>query len=134
MKTQVFLNHFVAVYFGQGSSPVCSVSRSPVISSYSLQTMLTHYPFLLNLRQGVFFFLGRLESWQTGKGVKEELRLSPSLPKEVSKKDCLIFISQWMKRSKHGLFVFLPKKTLIRRRHCSIDQSCCSMTSKRSID
>ena len=30
------------------------------------------------------------------------------------------FISQWMKRSKHGLFVFPPKKTLIWRRHCSI--------------
>ena len=44
------------------------------------------------------------------------------------------FISQWMKRSNHGLFVFRPKKTLIGRRHCSIDQSCCSMTSKRSID
>ena len=37
-----------------------------------------------------------------------------------------------MKRSKHGLFVFPPKKTLIWRRHCSIGQSCCSMTSKRS--
>ena len=28
-----------------------------------------------------------------------------------------IFISQWMKRSKHGLFVFPPKKTLKWRRH-----------------
>ena len=46
----------------------------------------------------------------------------------------LFFISQWMKRSKHGLFVFPPKKTLIRRRHCSIGQSSCGMTSKRSID
>ena len=44
------------------------------------------------------------------------------------------FISQWMKRSKHGLFVFPPKKTLIWRRHPSIGQWCCSMTSKRSID
>ena len=43
-------------------------------------------------------------------------------------------ISQWMKRSKHGLFVFPQKKTLIWRRHCSIGQLCCSMTSKRSID
>ena len=34
----------------------------------------------------------------------------------------------------HGLFVFPPKKTLMRRRHCSISQSCCSMASKRSID
>ena len=39
-----------------------------------------------------------------------------------------------IKTSKHGLFVFSPKKTLIWRRHCSITQSCCSMTSKRSID
>ena len=39
-----------------------------------------------------------------------------------------------MKRSKDGLFVFPPKKTLIWRSHCSIDQSCCSMTSKPSID
>ena len=38
-----------------------------------------------------------------------------------------------MKISKHGLFVFPPKKTLIWRRHCSIGQLCCSMTSKRSI-
>ena len=44
----------------------------------------------------------------------------------------ICFISRWMKRSKHGLFIFLPKKTLIWRRHCSIDQSSCSMTSKRS--
>ena len=46
----------------------------------------------------------------------------------------ICFTSQQMKRSKHGLFVFPPKKTLIWRRHCSIGQSCCSMTSKRSID
>ena len=46
----------------------------------------------------------------------------------------LCFISQWMKKSKHGLFVFPPKKTLIWRRHPSIGQWCCSMTSKRSID
>ena len=47
---------------------------------------------------------------------------------------CICFISQSMKRSKHGLFVFPPKKTLIRRRHCSICQSCCSMTSKRFLE
>ena len=29
----------------------------------------------------------------------------------------ICFISQWMKKSKHGLFVFQPKKTLIWRRH-----------------
>ena len=44
-----------------------------------------------------------------------------------------LFISQWMKRSNHGLLVFPPKKTLIWRRHCLIGQSCCSMTSERSI-
>ena len=38
-----------------------------------------------------------------------------------------------MKRSKHGLFVFPPKKTLVWRRYFSIGQSCCSMTSKRRI-
>ena len=43
-------------------------------------------------------------------------------------------ISQWIKRSKHGLFFFPPKKTLIWRRHCSIGQSCCNMTSKRCIN
>ena len=45
----------------------------------------------------------------------------------------ICFISQWMKKSKHGLFIFLPKKTLIWRRHCLIGQSCCSMMSKQSI-
>ena len=39
-----------------------------------------------------------------------------------------------MKRSKYGLLVFPPKKTLIWRRYCSISQSCCSMTWKRSVD
>ena len=39
-----------------------------------------------------------------------------------------------MKRTKHGFFVFPPKKTLIWRRHCSIDQSCYSMTSKRFLE
>ena len=39
-----------------------------------------------------------------------------------------------MKGTKHGLVIFPPKKTLIWRRHCSIDQSCCSMTSKRFLE
>ena len=34
------------------------------------------------------------------------------------------FISQWMKRSKHGLFVFPPKKTN------QENQSCCSIDVK----
>ena len=45
----------------------------------------------------------------------------------------ICFISQWMKRWKHRLFVFPSKKTLIWRRNCSIGQSRCSMTSKRRI-
>ena len=43
------------------------------------------------------------------------------------------FISQWMKRSKHHLIVFPPKKNVTWRRHCLIGQSCCSMRSKRGI-
>ena len=39
-----------------------------------------------------------------------------------------------MKGTKHGLVIFPPKKTLIWRRHCLIDQSCCSMTSKRFLE
>ena len=46
----------------------------------------------------------------------------------------ICFISQWMERTKHGLYVFPPKKTLVWRRHCSIDQSCCSMTSKQFLE
>ena len=45
----------------------------------------------------------------------------------------ICFISQWIKRSRYSLFVFPPKKTLVWRRHWSIGQSCCSMTSKRGI-
>ena len=45
----------------------------------------------------------------------------------------ICFISQWMKWSEDGLFVFPPKKTLIWKGHCSIGQSCCSMTSKRAF-
>ena len=39
-----------------------------------------------------------------------------------------------MKRWKHELFAFSPKKTLTLRRYCLIAQSNCSVTSKRSID
>ena len=52
--------------------------------------------------------------------------------KMVWKVFVICFISQWMKRSKHAFFIFPPKKTLIWRRHCSVGQSCCSMTSQRS--
>ena len=57
------------------------------------------------------------------------------LEKWFQKVFIICFISQWMKRSKYGLFIFLPKKTLIWRRHCLIGQKlCCSMMSKWSID
>ena len=46
----------------------------------------------------------------------------------------IYFISQRRKRSKHGLFIFLPKKAQIFRKHCLIGQSCCSMTSKQSTN
>ena len=47
----------------------------------------------------------------------------------VNVRHFICFISQWMKRPKHSLFVFPPKKTLIWRRYCSIGQSCCSIGS-----
>ena len=53
--------------------------------------------------------------------------------KMVSVTVLICFISQWMKRSQHGLFVFPPKKTLIWGRYCSIGQSCYSMMSKQRI-
>ena len=54
------------------------------------------------------------------------LRFSFDLEKWFRLVFVICFIGQWMKRSKHGLFVFPPKKTLIWRRHCSAGQSCCS--------
>ena len=54
--------------------------------------------------------------------------------KVVSVSVCYLFYQPMDGRSKHGLFVFPPKKTLIWRRRCSIGQSCCSMTSNRSFD
>ena len=49
---------------------------------------------------------------------------------------CSLFVlsANGWKRSKHGLYVFLPKKTLIWRGHCLIGQSCCSRTSRWSIN
>ena len=60
-------------------------------------------------------------------------RFSYDLRKWFRQVFVICFISQWMKRSKHGLFVLPPNKILIWRRHCLIGKSCCSMTSKRSI-
>ena len=45
----------------------------------------------------------------------------------------ICFITQWMKVFKTWPLCFPAKETLIWRRHCSIGQSCCSMTSKLSI-
>ena len=61
-------------------------------------------------------------------------RFSYDLEKWFRQVFVICFISKWMKRSKHWLFVFPPEKTLIWRWHCLIGQSCCSMTSKQSID
>ena len=44
-----------------------------------------------------------------------------------------LFYQQMDEKIKHGLFVLPPKKLLIWRRHRSIGQSCCRMTSNRSI-
>ena len=48
---------------------------------------------------------------------------------------CSLFVlsANGWKDQRHGLFVFPPKKTLTWKRHCSIGQSCSSVTSKRSI-
>ena len=46
-------------------------------------------------------------------------RFSYDLEKWLQEVFVICFISQWMKRSTHGLFVFPPKKTLIWRRYCS---------------
>ena len=49
-------------------------------------------------------------------------------------KSSLFVLSPSGWKIKHRLLVFLPKKISVWRRHCSIGQSCCGMTSKRSID
>ena len=51
--------------------------------------------------------------------------------KVVSVSVCYCFISQWMIRT--WTLRFPRKKTLIWERYCSIGQSCCSITQKRSI-
>ena len=53
--------------------------------------------------------------------------------KMVSVSVCYLFYKPMDERSKHGLFVFPPKETLIWRKHCSIGQLCYSMMSKQSI-
>ena len=74
------------------------------------------------------------EKWSTSKGgpvFSKLFRLDRTDPLSFGPKFPEILV-EWI--APHGLFVFPPKKTLMRRRHCSISQSCCSMASKRSID
>ena len=74
------------------------------------------------------------EKWSTSKDgpvFSKLFRLDRTDPLSFGPKFPEILV-EWI--APHGLFVFPPKKTLIRRRHCSISQSCCSMASKRSID
>ena len=74
------------------------------------------------------------EMWSTSKGgpvFSKLFRLDRTDPLSFGPKFPEILV-EWI--APHGLFVFPPKKTLMRRRHCSISQSCCSMASKRSID
>ena len=52
----------------------------------------------------------------------------------VSISVCYLFYQQMDEKDKTWTLRFPPKKTLIWRRHCSIDQSCCSMTSKRFLE
>ena len=69
----------------------------------------------------------------SGRGEKEKLarkahdfdsKFCMTLKNSFGKCSLFVILFPWMKRSKHGLFVFWRKKT----------QSCCSMMSKRSID
>ena len=109
---------------------------------------LLFYLYLLSMFWAVIFMLSAvwwqfplLEfwqiSWHSSFNFKIKITLewfSYDLEKWFRQVVVICFISQWMKRWKHGIFVFPPKETLIWRRHCSIGQLCCSMTSKRSID
>ena len=47
---------------------------------------------------------------------------------------CYLFYQKMDEKNKTWTLRFPPKKTLIWRRHCSIDQSCCSMMSKRFLE
>ena len=55
------------------------------------------------------------------------------LKNSFNKFSLFVLSANGWKDQKHGLFVFPPKKTLIWKRHCSIGQSCRSITLKRSI-
>ena len=85
-------------------------------------------------KKKVLKFVGQKgRDWNYWSNIQVE-RFSYDLEKWFWEVFVICFISQWMKGSKHDLFVFPPKKTLIWRGHCPISQSCWSMTSNRSID
>ena len=54
--------------------------------------------------------------------------------KMVSVSVCYLFYQPMDGKNKTWTLRFPAKETLIWRRHCSIGQSCCSMTSKQSIE
>ena len=54
--------------------------------------------------------------------------------KMVSASVRYLFYQSMDEKIKLGLLGFTRKKTLICRKHCSIGQSCCNVTSKQSID
>ena len=103
----------------------CYLPPSAVKSRYCINT-LEPCDFTLNRVIRTINQIQRLTNF------KSDFRMT--LKNGFGKSVVILFISQRMKRFKHGLFVFPPEKTLICRRHCSIGQSCCSMTSKQSID
>ena len=47
---------------------------------------------------------------------------------------CYLFYQPMDGKNKTWTLRFPAKETLIWRRHCSIDQSCCSMTSKQFLE
>ena len=52
----------------------------------------------------------------------------------VSVSVCYLFYQPMDGKNKTWTLRFPAKETLIWRRHCSIDQSCCSMTSKQFLE
>ena len=99
----------------------------------------THWIQFVSVRRWI------IKKWQKERTVRKFTSgFLPTFQKshKVESVDRAIFVWPWkmvsvsvryLFLSKHGLFVFPPKKILIWRRHCSIGQSCYSMTSKRSI-
>ena len=95
--------------------------NNPLLLLYSLQPRNQVWILIIRKWPIISYFFSFIE------------RFSYDLEKWLRWVFVICFISQWMKRIKHGLFVFPPKKTPTWRRYCSIGQTCCSMTLKRSI-